>query len=156
MNLPTTVRYNLHATFELSNVQATDDVLCWILDVTGDLGFTEPFAAGAPSGATVLIDSKFSSEGAHALDVLDQATTNGTVAKPFCVGTPFTRFRRDAGASAVMKSGAWKVPVTRRKMLAFRPVPPGPSSTSVTVNDGVPSANAWSRTARWRSAARCR
>ena len=45
-----------------------------------------------------------------------------------------------------MKSGAWKVPETRAKMLASRPVWDGPSSTFVTVNVGVGSANAWSRT----------
>ena len=45
-----------------------------------------------------------------------------------------------------MKSGAWNVPSTRRKMLALRPTPPGPSSMLVTVNVGVPSARAWSRT----------
>src|SRR5438876_768584 len=44
-----------------------------------------------------------------------------------------------------MKSGAWKVPETRAKMLASRPVWDGPSSPLETAKVGVGSANAWSR-----------
>ena len=69
------------------------------------------------------------------------STTKGTVAKPFWAGTPPTRLSREPGASSVMKSGAWNVPWTSAQMSALRPAPP-PSSTLVTVNDGVPSAKA--------------